>query len=83
MAGMDTEGDRGGVGVAEAGTPSGRIHQRSTPGVQRAMPYSPPSTDGSARFGSKSLSTFSIAAMSAGETSRWRQSWAESTMRWR
>src|SRR3954466_3866340 len=78
MAGMDADGDSGGVGVAAAGTPSERIHQRSTLGVQRAMPYSP--LDGSERSGSKLLSTFSIAAMRTGETSRWRHSWAESTI---
>ncbi|MGA5135973.1 hypothetical protein [Streptomyces azureus] len=49
--------------------------------VQRAMPYSPSSpASRSERSGSKSLSTFSVAVMSAGVSSGWTQSWAESTM---
>ncbi len=75
---MDSAGGNGGSGTDSAGVPSSFIHQRSTRGVQRAMPYS--SLAGSARSGSKSLSTFSMAAISAGVTSRWSQSCAVSTI---
>lgn len=78
MAGMDSAGEKGGSGIVLAVTPSDRIHQRSTRGVQRAMPYS--SLAGSERSRSKSLSTFSMAAMSAGVTSSCTQSCAESTI---
>ncbi|MFF4788449.1 hypothetical protein ACFY2M_01395 [Streptomyces sp. NPDC001276] len=78
MAGTDTVGEKGGRGTEGVGCPSDRIHQRSTSGVQRAMPYS--SSAGSDRPGSKSLSAFSMAAISAGVTSGRAQPRAESTI---